>query len=190
LLPLRPRDVGDTLDVDPFTPVSTFCSTSLTAVAPDTSLRDVLPLFQQFTGLPVVDASGYPVGVVSDKDVAAFLQAGSHTMDTPVSSVMSSPAITILDHSPLAYAAGKMLQFRIHRLVVVDGEGKATAMLTRSDVFQPLVPDVRKSDTTYVAKMEIMAAQAKATGTAASSRLLRTLEKVKDEAKAPRSPWG
>jgi len=179
--------------VDPFTPVSTFCSTSLTAVAPDTSLRDVLPLFQQFTGLPVVDASGYPVGVVSDKDVAAFLQAGSHTLalDTPVSSVMSSPAITILDHSPLAYAAGKMLQFRIHRLVVVDGEGKATAMLTRSDVFQPLVPDVRKSDTTYVAKMEIMAAQAKATGTAASSRLQRTLEKVKDEAKAPRrSPWG
>lgn len=82
---------------------------------------------------------------------------------------------------------------QVHRLVVVDGEGKATAMLTRSDVFQPLVPDVRKADATYVAKVEAMAAQAKATGTAASNRLERTLEKVKQETQAPprrRSPWG
>lgn len=112
-LPLKSRDVGDTLDVDPFTPVSSFCSTTLVAASPTTPLREVVPLFQRFTGLPVVDSSGCPVGVVSDKDVSAYLQKGGElALETPVSSVMSAPAITILDKSPLAYAAGKMLQFK------------------------------------------------------------------------------
>jgi CBS domain-containing protein len=180
---LRPRDVSDTLDVDPFTPVSSFCSTTLQAVRPTDSLRDVLPLFKTFTGLPVVDASGLPVGVISDKDVALFVKSGSGdaVLDTAVSSVMSAPAVTIREDSPLAYAAGKMLQFKVHRLVVVDHEGKAVAMLTRTDVFQPLVPDVRKSDASFYAKVETMAAQAKATGTVASSRLQETLDKLKGE---------
>ena len=117
---LRPRDVSDTLDVDPFSPVSSFCSTTLQAVSPTDTLRAVLPMFKTFTGLPVVDASGLPVGVISDKDVALFMKSGSGdaALDTAVSSVMSAPAVTIREDSPLAYAAGKMLQFKVHRLVV------------------------------------------------------------------------
>lgn len=152
--PLRPRDVSDTLEVDPYSPVSSFCSTTLQTVSPTDKLKDVLPHFTTFTGLPVVDASGLPLGVISDKDVALFLKNGSgDALDAAVSSVMSAPAVTIREDSPLAYAAGKMLQFKVHRLVVVDHEGKAVAMLTRTDVFQPLVPDVRKADATFIAKV-------------------------------------
>ena len=205
---LRPRDVSDTLDVDPFSPVSSFCSTTLQAVSPTDTLRAVLPMFKTFTGLPVVDASGLPVGVISDKDVALFMKSGSGdaALDTAVSSVMSAPAVTIREDSPLAYAAGQMLQFKVHRLVVrcqmqpdgscfvtdtapayqvVDHEGKAVAMLTRTDVFRPLVPDVRKSDASFYAKVETMAAQAKASGTVASSRMGATLDKLKGEIKKP-----
>ena len=58
-------------------------------------------------------------------------------------------------------------------------------MLTRTDVFRPLVPDVRKSDASFYAKVETMAAQAKASGTVASSRMGATLDKLKGEIKKP-----
>jgi CBS domain-containing protein len=141
----------------------------------------------------VVDEKGVPLGVVSDKDVAAYLK-GKGGDSAVVADVMSSPAITIRDISPIAYAAGKMLQYKVHRLVVVDQDGKAVAMLTRTDVFQPLMPDARKEDAATIAKVEQMAAQAKAAGTAASTRLEKTLTKIKEETRNPQrtfnKPWG
>jgi CBS domain-containing protein len=138
--------------------------------------------------LPVLDDAGVPVGVVSEKDVGAYMQQyGDDTsrLAMPVSAVMSSPAISIRSTARIAYAAGLMLQqcvpplhhnrhaltprrvqspytnamhlacilpcSRVHRLPVVDESGRCVAMLTRTDVFRPLIPDAL-ADPLYLQK--------------------------------------
>jgi CBS domain-containing protein len=64
---------------------------------------------------------------------------------------MSAPAITIREDARIAYAAGLMLQHRVHRLPVVDHGGRCVAMLTRTDVFRPLIPDF-DADPLYLQK--------------------------------------
>lgn len=63
--------------------------------------------------MPVLDANGFPVGVVSEKDVGAYLQQyddDTSRLSMPVSAVMSTPAISIRLTARIAYAAGLMLQ--------------------------------------------------------------------------------
>ena len=74
-------------------------------------------------GLPVVDASGALVGVLSQTDLAR-VRATEHLWSNwpglAVRHLMTSPAITIHASSGLDVAARKMARHRIHRLVVVD----------------------------------------------------------------------
>ena len=61
----------------------------------------------------MLDEHGCPVGVISEKDVSAYLrQYGDDTsrLSMPVSVVMSTPAVTIRSTARIAYAAGLMLQ--------------------------------------------------------------------------------
>ncbi|CAI5520187.1 unnamed protein product [Closterium sp. Naga37s-1] len=88
-------------------------------------LTEILGHFEHFTGLPVVDGEGHCVGIVSDMDVARC-QKGAlarSAAEVTVGDVMSAPAIVIVQHSPVAYAAGLMLKHKVHRLPVVDDHG-------------------------------------------------------------------
>ena len=171
--------------------VDTYCSCApLAACFPDTPLRDILPRFEEFTGLPVLDLDGKPVGVVSEKDVTAYLgQYGDDTsrLATPVKcvrscgelhgivhattdalltrrfcvcrQVMSAPAVCIRHDARVAYAAGLMLQHRVHRLPVVDASGRCVSIITRADVFKPLIPDAL-ADPLYLQKVRCRPAPA------------------------------
>ena len=113
--------------------MAAYCSAApLASCTPDTPLQSLLHHFEEFTGLPVLDpATGKPVGVVSEKDVMAYLQQyGDDTkhMATPVRCavmrcdapwgaltrprrhIMSAPAVTVRHDARVAYAAGLMLQ--------------------------------------------------------------------------------
>ena len=129
----RAIDKSEWLDAEAYGPVSAYCSAApLAAATPETPLGDILHHFDEFTGaprastdawfaslrrlragLPVLDEHGCPVGVVSEKDVSAYLQQyGDDTsrLSMPVSAVMSTPAVTIRSTARIAYAAGLMLQ--------------------------------------------------------------------------------
>lgn len=163
---LKPREgQSETIAVEPFEPVSSFCSPSVTSISQESTLGEAMPHFALFTGLPVVDELGHAVGILSDKDVAVYLSSrggGDDTKQllTPVRHVMSSPAITVPENAPIAFAAGLMLQHRVHRLPVVS-KGRVVAMLSRTDVFKPLMPDWRKTNALYLAKAEKLADHAK-----------------------------
>lgn len=76
-------------------------------------------------GLPVVDAAGSLVGVLSQTDLArarATEYLWSNWPGLVVRHLMTSPAITIHRSTSLEVAARKMERNRIHRLVVVDDE--------------------------------------------------------------------
>lgn len=74
-------------------------------------------------GVPVVDGSGFLVGVLSQTDLARARATEHLWANWPGLSVrhlMTAPAITVHRSTPMSEAARMMERHRIHRLVVVD----------------------------------------------------------------------
>ncbi|MBM9616414.1 DUF190 domain-containing protein [Desulfobulbus rhabdoformis] len=106
-----------------------------------------------FTGLPVVDEIGHPLGVITQGDLInrgglplrlgilvnseendreTIMTALSHKQ---VHEVMSKPAVCIGDEQPLTKAVELMLEKRLKRLPVVNSENILVGMLSRLDIF-------------------------------------------------------
>jgi CBS domain-containing protein len=105
--------VGDCMAVEPIT------------IRADATLTEAVGLMDHHHvhGLPVVDASGSLVGVVSQTDLGRARATEYLWASWPglaVRHLMTSPAITVRRSTPLVIAARKMERHGIHRLVVVD----------------------------------------------------------------------
>ncbi|OGO54107.1 MAG: hypothetical protein A2V84_02160 [Chloroflexi bacterium RBG_16_70_13] len=105
--------VGDRMALEPI------------VIRADASLTEAAALMDRrhVHGLPVVDASGSLVGVLSQTDLTRARGTEYLWANWPglaVRHLMTSPAITVHRSTPLAIAARKMERHRIHRLVVVD----------------------------------------------------------------------
>jgi CBS domain-containing protein len=99
------------------------------------------------SGLPVIDAHGSLVGVISQTDFihldspdvrSLIRHAGSGVR---VGEVMSRPPVTVPMTSGLADAARLMVAEQIHRLVVVDAHQVPRGVLSAFD-FVSLVAEV------------------------------------------------
>ena len=110
-------------------------------IAADAPLEHAERLMREraISGLPVVDAGGMLVGVISRTDV---IEDGSIPMaillrkmpsGLRVGELMSSPAIAVETTDPLIEAARRMRDNRIHRLVAVDDDGRPVGVLSASD---------------------------------------------------------
>jgi CBS domain-containing protein len=110
-------------------------------VDPEASLEEAEALMHDrvVSGLPVVDARGELVGVISRTDV---IEDGGIPMSTllrrrpsglRVGELMTSPAVTVSPLTPLREAARLMRDRRIHRLVAIDDAGRAIGVLSASD---------------------------------------------------------
>jgi CBS domain-containing protein len=97
---------------------------------------------KQITGLPVVDASGVLVGVLSQTDLVRA-RANQHLVSNwpglAVGQVMTKPALTISMTATLEEAARVMDTNRVHRLVVTDGAATPIGIISTSDIFRSLV---------------------------------------------------
>jgi predicted transcriptional regulator len=105
--------VGDRMALEPI------------VIRSDASLTEAASLMdhRHIHGLPVVDASGSLVGVLSQTDLTRARGTEYLWANWPglaVRHLMTSPAITVHRSTPLTIAARKMERHRIHRLVVVD----------------------------------------------------------------------
>jgi CBS domain-containing protein len=106
-------------------------------VAPDLDLHGVAQLLSDYDigGLPVVDAEGLLVGVVSQTDLVRRSASKVESSDwraVLVRDVMTRPAITIRGSATLTEAARMMTERGVDRLVVV-GDDPATALGVISD---------------------------------------------------------
>jgi CBS-domain-containing membrane protein len=120
-------------------------------------------------GMPVVDASGMLVGVVSQTDLIAwhyftgvdgvpFYSAHgsmipyeedsslrlSDVRTADVSELMSPIVYCICPDQSIALAAARMIARQIHRLVVVDDSGRVIGIVTATDLLR-MLPDVEQS---------------------------------------------
>jgi CBS domain-containing protein len=106
--------------------------TSVVSVQPATSVDEAARLltFHDISGLPVCDeSSGHVLGVVSEADLIG--KSGE-----TVSAVMTSPAVTVRESTPLEQVAEQLTQQRIRRVPVVDTEGKLVGVVSRRDVLR------------------------------------------------------
>lgn len=120
--------VADLMTIDPIT------------VGPDSRIDDAERLMETYnvTGLPVVEADGAVVGVISQTDL--FREGtnlarltGKEIGRLQVADMMSSPAVTIDAYAPLVDAARLMRAERIHRVVAVSDRGRAIGVLSSMD---------------------------------------------------------
>ncbi|MGD9689666.1 MAG: HPP family protein [Phycisphaerales bacterium] len=126
------------------------------------TVRAVARIFEEneISGAPVVDSGGRLVGVVSRTDLVRRYTNGDidrdPTMlielfggDDPGAELMSSQLVTIDDfmtpdpitarpHTPIADIAHRMVDARVHRIIIVDPENIPVGIITSLDLVKAL----------------------------------------------------
>lgn len=97
-------------------------------ISTDAPIAEAARMLDQYGvhGLPVVDALGGLVGVVSQTDMVRARGTEELWQRWPglrVRHLMTAPALTIDADADVAEAAARMEHERVHRLVVVDPDG-------------------------------------------------------------------
>jgi CBS domain-containing protein len=134
-------------------------SSPVVTVGPRASLKEVAGILaeRRISGVPVIDADGQLLGVVSEADFVTregggaapapspFLwfvhqpderEAALHRLSaTTAGDAMSSPVVTIAPDDPLRAAAALMRRHAVNRLPVVEG-GTLVGILTRADLLK------------------------------------------------------
>jgi CBS domain-containing protein len=83
--------------------------------------------------LPVVNASGAVLGMISDRDVS-----GEVTKAAPVTSVMSAPPICAARDADVATLAKLMVDHKIGAVAIVDGD-RLVGIVSYVDVLRTLI---------------------------------------------------
>jgi CBS domain-containing protein len=140
------------------TQVSEIMTQTPVCVRPDLTLERLLPLLvdENIGGVPVVDAHGRPLGMVSKTDLLAEEadRADDDALErefAPVAQVrrtistdslsrhtagelMSTPLLSMVETESVRRAAQLMASHSVHRLGVVDGLGRLVGVVSTSDV--------------------------------------------------------
>jgi CBS domain-containing protein len=138
--------------------VAEVMTTEVLTVKPDTSLKQVAELLSRcgISGLPVVDAEGQVLGVVSEADIILKERRRRQPgfwrrmldREEPLSAkatartageAMTSPAVTITGDRRVDAAAALMLDRQVNRLPVLDRAGKLAGIVSRADLVRAFV---------------------------------------------------
>jgi IMP dehydrogenase len=109
------------------------------------TLADAKALQERYkvSGFPVVDDGGRVLGIVTNRDMRF-----ASDDNTPVSAMMTNDNLAMLrEPADLGEAKSLMEARRIEKLLVVDGDGKLTGLLTIKDLEQAVLnPQACKDD--------------------------------------------
>ncbi|MEO2048646.1 MAG: CBS domain-containing protein [Pirellulales bacterium] len=86
----------------------------------------------RIAGVPVISREGRCVGILSTKDFLKLSPGKSGA--GAVSTYMTSPAVTVSENHSLLDAAAILRSSRIHRVPVVDNQGRVVGILSTLDI--------------------------------------------------------
>ena len=90
---------------------------------------------KQLGTLVVVDATGRPLGILTDRDLMErCVVQGRNARRVRVGDVMSGPVIWVRDDDPLDDALERMARLSVRRLPVIDGRQRLIGILALDDV--------------------------------------------------------
>jgi CBS domain-containing protein len=132
----------------------------VTTISPDTGLKEAAARLRSggFSALPVVDAHGRLMGVLSEADLlvkaerpaphatrsCAGQEREAQWAGILACHLMSQPAVTVGADAPLAEAAHLMLRHGLKRLPVVDGAARPVGIVSRGDLLQVFLRSGRR----------------------------------------------
>ena len=111
--------------------------TELVTLSPEAPLRDAvtLELQRKIRHIPVVDATGKLVGIVTDRDIICRGVAdGADFTSLTARDVMSKPIIYCRADDELEHALRIMEKNKIRRLPVIDKDKRLAGMLALGDI--------------------------------------------------------
>ncbi|HYL82728.1 MAG TPA: CBS domain-containing protein [Candidatus Angelobacter sp.] len=111
--------------------------TPVIAATPRASLRDLAArlVTNEFSGMPVADADGRVIGVITEADIIRALLEGKRLENLTAGEVMTGPALTVDAYAPLEEVMKCLQEHRIVR-VPVTAEGKLIGIVARRDLIR------------------------------------------------------
>ena len=131
--------------------VSKWMSAKVVTLQPTDSISVAIHVMKEkrIRRIPIVNASGKLVGIVSDRDLKDVSPSRATTLDIwelhavldklKIADVMTKKPWTVTPETPIEKAAAVMLDKRVEGLPVLDGKGNLVGILTEGDVFRALV---------------------------------------------------
>lgn len=112
----------------------------VTAATPRAIGRDLaLQLLSgMYSGLPVVDATGKVIGVVTEFDLLKAVQDGKDMQTVRAEEIMGRPPVCVEEDEPLDAVIAKMTTHHIIRVPVVRN-GKLVGVIARADILSRLL---------------------------------------------------
>jgi len=133
-------------------------------LSPKTTFFEAAKIFlnNKISGAPVLDETGKLVGVLSEKDLfrglypgyekyyndpdyylseKALHEAVEEGKNKLVEEVMSKRIITANPDTPLLKIGGLMVATGMHRIPVVDTDGRVIGMVTRGDTYRKILQE-------------------------------------------------
>ena len=98
----------------------------------------------RFRHLPVVDAEGRLIGIVTDRDLRAH---AGHLADTRLTAAVVEPAMTVGVDDTVDSVAERLLRERVGGFPVVDSAGTLVGIITETDVLRALLRESRGGET-------------------------------------------
>lgn len=126
------------------------------SVAEDTPFRQIVDVLEKYnvSAVPVVDGGGLVVGVVSEADLLPKMELAGETTGPRLfegrkvrrarekaggeiaRELMTAPAVTALDVTPVVVAAKRMEDAAVKRLPVVNLAGRLIGIVSRHDLLK------------------------------------------------------
>ena len=115
--------------------IADYMTSDLETARADTPLAEVVRQLasRRISAVPIVDAPGAIVGVVSRWDLIHHKRLHPHAIDATCAAIMSQGPVIAEVNGRLSEAAQLMIEHRIHRVFVVDA-GRLVGVLTTTDL--------------------------------------------------------
>ena len=138
---------------------STIMTKKVLTVTPETPVEEIgkLLIAKNISGVPVVDRDNAIIGVVSESDiifnemrrepeiaekvgdlVKPEMKGDEGAPGGTAADIMTSPAITVYEDTPLKEMHRIIMQKKIKRVVVVDGQRHPIGVVSRADILRAL----------------------------------------------------
>lgn len=106
-------------------------------VSRDTPLRQALEIMSRahVGSVAVVDAAQKPVGILTRADLLDRVVLAEVALDTPIAEVMSGSPYCLTEHASAYDAMLAMAAHGIRHVLVVDGEGRLSGVVSERDLF-------------------------------------------------------
>jgi CBS domain-containing protein len=113
----------------------------VTAATPRAIGRDLaLQLLSgMYSGLPVVDAKGKILGVVTEFDLLRAIHEGRDLQTVKAEEIMSKQVVCAQEEEDIDAVIAKMTEQNIIRLPVVRDDGKLVGVIARADILSSMI---------------------------------------------------